>query len=256
MGILRHRLESAVAHATSAASAQQTHDSSEVPDDHLVVVTRPTRVLLALEQRLFAQVLRFALSDHGGYEVLPACSSLRELRGVVERERPDVVLMDVESETCDGLGVLRELRAAQPRVAVLILSAAPGPQLLSDVMTAGAAGFLSLEADMAEVISAVRSAAEGKVVLSGRRLEALVRHLAQQTTPTPPLGPGGRLTDRELDVLLLLAKGASTPEIATTLFISVHTARTHVQNLLVKLGVHSRLEAAVYAVRLGLAQPS
>lgn len=229
-----------------------TMDAARLPDDHLAVVTRPTRVLVALEQLLFAEVLRVALTDRGGYDVVASCSNLSELRAVAERTQPDVILMDVESDRCDGLAVLRDVRGALPRTGVLVLSGSPGPELLSDVMTAGAAGFLSLESDMADVITAVRQAADGQVVLSGRRLEALVRHLAQRATPTPPSGPGGRLTEREHEVLLLLAQGASTPDIAGALFVSGHTARTHVQNVLVKLGVHSRLEAAAYAVRNGL----
>lgn len=230
--------------------------TDHLPDDHLVVATRPTRVMVALEQQLFAEVLRVALTDRGGYDVVASCTSLADLRAAAERSQPDVVLLDVESARCDGLAALRELREALPRAAVLVLNAAPSLELLSEVMAAGAAGFLSLEADMAEVIGAVRQAADGQVVLSGRRLEALVRHLAQRSTPAPPSGPGGRLTEREHEVLLLLAGGASTPAIAASLYISPHTARTHVQNVLVKLGVHSRLEAAAYAVRYGLVPSS
>jgi DNA-binding NarL/FixJ family response regulator len=241
---------------TYSALATVATDDALQQDDHLSVITRPTRVMVALEQQLFAEVLRVALTDRGGYDVVASCTSISELRAAAERAQPDVVLMDVESEHCDGLAALRELRTALPRTAVLVLSAAPGPDLLSEVMTAGAAGFLSLEADMADVIAAVRSAADGQVVLSGRRLEALVRHLARRATPTPPSGPGGRLTEREHEVLLLLASGASTPVIASSLFISAHTARTHVQNVLVKLGVHSRLEAAAYAVRHSLVPPN
>lgn len=235
-----------------AALASIAPRTEVVPDDHLAVSTRSVRVMVALEQPLFAEVLRVALIDRGGYDVVSSCLSLADLQACAERTQPDVILMDVESDHCDGVTALRELRAALPRTAVLVLSGAPGPDLLSEVITAGAAGFLSLEADMADVISAVRSAAEGRVVLSGRRLEALVRHLARRATPTTPSGPGGRLTEREHEVLLLLASGASTPAIAGSLFISAHTARTHVQNVLVKLGVHSRLEAAAYAVRHGL----
>jgi two-component system NarL family response regulator len=160
--------------------------------------------------------------------------------------------MDVSSETHDGVAVLREVREAAPRTAVLVLSAEQDAPVLSDVMTAGAAGFLSFQADMSSVIDAVRAASEGQVVLSGRRLEALVRHLTQRAAPSSPSGPGGRLTEREAEVLKLLASGASTTAIAKSLFISAHTARTHVQNVLMKLGVHSRLEAAAYAVRHGL----
>ncbi|HUR13673.1 MAG TPA: response regulator transcription factor [Mycobacteriales bacterium] len=213
---------------------------------------RPIRAVVALEQPLFAEVLRIALTDRGGYDVVGACSSLSELRALAERCQADVILMDVESSTCDGLAVLRDLRQSLPSTAVLVLTAVSSPEMLAEAMTAGAAGCLSFESDMREVISAVRSAAQGQVVLSGRRLEALVRHLVQRTTVAPPSGPGGRLTTREVEVLRLLAGGASTSAIARELLISTHTARTHVQNVLVKLGVHSRLEAAAYAVRHGI----
>lgn len=243
-----------------AAGRLSGHDAGRVAPcvahDHLVVKTRTTRVMVALEQQLFAEVLRVALTDRGGYDVVNGGTSLADLRGAAERMRPDVVITAVESSRCDGLAALRELRAALPKIAVLVLDAVPSPQLLAEVMAVGAAGFLSLEADMAEVIRAVRQAADGQVVLSGRRLEELVRHLAQRSAPTAPSGPGGRLTEREHEVLLLLAGGASTPAIAASMYISPHTARTHVQNLLAKLGVHSRLEAATYAVRHGLVPSS
>ncbi len=220
--------------------------------DGLCVVDRPTRALVAMEQSLFAEVLRVALTDRGGYDVVGTCTRLPDVPAAARQCRPDVVLMDVESTSCDGVAVLRELREALPRCAVLALSPSPSPELLSSVMSAGAAGFLSFESDVTEVISAVRAAADGQVVLSGRRLEALVRHLSQRSAPLVPSGPGGPLTEREAEVLRLLAGGASTVAIAATLFISPHTARTHVQNVLVKLGVHSRLEAAAYAVRNNL----
>ncbi|MDP9182553.1 MAG: response regulator transcription factor [Actinomycetota bacterium] len=236
--------------AYSAPSAPVEGENSERGTSRI-------RTLVAMEQPLFAEVLRIALTDRGGYDVVGTCTSLPELCTMVERCRADVVLMDVQSDECDGLAVLRELREAQPDTAVLVVTAMASPEVLSEAMTHGAAGCLSFDADVSEVISAVRSAAEGKVVLSGTRLEALVRHLVRRSAVTPPSGPGGRLTDREVEVLRLLASGASTEGIARGLFISTHTARTHVQNVLMKLGVHSRLEAAAYAVRNGLAtQPT
>lgn len=235
-----------------AAPGERVQRPGSSPPDDLVVVDRPTRVLVALEQPLFAEVLRDALDQRAGYEVVGRCASLGDLRAEVERCRPDVVLMDVVSEHHDGVAVLAELRDAVPRTAVLVLSATQDAPLLSDVMAAGAAGFLSFHSDVSEVMDAVQAAAEGQVVLSGRRLEALVRHLSARATASPPCGPGGRLTEREAEVLSLLAAGTSTAEIARRMFISAHTARTHVQHVLMKLGVHSRLEAAAYAVRHGM----
>lgn len=225
--------------------SQGRNDGSSQPQHRVI------RVLVALEQQLFGEVLRVALAERGGYDVV-SCKTIEDIGAVAMLTQADVVLMDLESERAEGLAALRRVREASPSTAVLILSSSIGAELLSDVMRAGAAGFLSMEADMMEVINAVQSAADGQVVLSGRRLEALVRHLSDRAAPRPPAGPGGQLTPREHQVLVLLAQGTTTGDIATSLFVSTHTARTHVQNVLVKLGVHSRLEAAAFAVRHGL----
>ena len=213
---------------------------------------RQIRTLVVLEQPLFAEALRVALVDRGGCDVVGCGSDLGSALDLATRTRPDAILLDVDSERHDPVAVIESLRARVPRAAVLALSGSGDSDLLSRVMTAGAAGFLSVQSDMAELVSAVTDAAGGKVVLSGRRLEALVRHLTQQAAPRETRGPGGRLTERESEVLQMLVHGASTAQIAAALLVSTHTARTHVQNVLVKLDVHSRLEAAAYAVRHGL----
>jgi two-component system nitrate/nitrite response regulator NarL len=211
-----------------------------------------TRVLVALSQQLFSEVLEAALADGSSCQV--SSSPPRHVISSALRFRPDAVLLDVDADNTDATTVIRDLRRLLPGTAVLVLSASPSATLLSEVMTAGAAGFLSFDSDMAEVLAAVESAAAGQVVLSGRRLEALVRHLTHHAVPRQPSGPGGRLTDREVQVLSLLVAGASTTTIASTLFVSAHTARTHIQNVLAKLDVHSRLEAAAYAVQHGLVE--
>jgi two-component system nitrate/nitrite response regulator NarL len=244
--------------STSAGRATPLAGHLRSAGDDLQVVRRPAavRVMVALEQQLFAEVLRVALADPGGYDVVVPCPALTDLPEHAAKHRPDVILLDIGAKGFDGLEVLRRLRQAVPRTAVLLLSASPPAELLLDAMAEGAAGYLSLEADMADVVTAVQTAAEGRVVLSGARLESLVRHLARRGPGAHPAGPGGRLTDRETEVLQLLVSGASTATIAQTLFISRHTTRTHVQNVLGKLGVHSRLEAAAYAVRHGLVPPA
>ncbi len=211
------------------------------------VRTRPTRVLVAHETRLFADVLRVALSERTALEVLPSIPALADAVEVARRSRPDVIIMDLESRTADGLEVLKALRAALPDCFVLIVTSSVDAETLPAAMSAGASGYLTMDADMSDVVDAIRTTAAGQVVLSGSRLEALVRHLSGQSRPVA--ASKGLLTDRERDVLVLLVDGQSTVSIAKHLGVSHNTARTHIQNVLTKLGVHSRLEAAARAVR-------
>ncbi|MCW2498945.1 MAG: response regulator transcription factor [Frankiales bacterium] len=226
---------------------------SSVPG-HDNAMASVSRVLVAMEHRLFCEALKVALSARIGYEVTSARPD-HALSAALLR-RPDVVILELEGERENKLELVRGLRAALPETAVLVISDAPSAALLSAVMAAGAAGFLSLDEGIADVVSAVCSAAEGQVVLSGHRLASLVRQLARHAPPVQPSGPGGRLTERELEVLELLVRGASTSSIAATLVVSAHTARTHAQNVLLKLGVHSRLEAVAYATQHGLVPPA
>jgi DNA-binding NarL/FixJ family response regulator len=210
-------------------------------------VQRATRVLLAHEVRLFAEVLRVALAERAGFEVLPTIVPLEQAVRAAKQARPQVVIMGLESRTANGLEVLRELRAALPETAVLVVTASADAASLSAAVSAGASGYLTMEAEMSDLVDAVRATAAGKVVLSGRRLEALVRHLAQRSRPRQ--GAEALLTERERDVLARLVEGKSTKAIAAELCVSHNTARTHIQNVLTKLGVHSRLEAAARAVK-------
>jgi DNA-binding NarL/FixJ family response regulator len=207
----------------------------------------PPRVLLAHEVRLFAEVLRVALADRAGFEVLPTIVSLDEAVRAARQVRPNVVIMGLESRTSDGLEVLRALRQALPDTAVLVVSTSTDVVSLTAAVAAGASGFLTMDAEMADLVEAVRATAAGKVVLSGRRLEAMVRHLGRQAAA--PLGSQARLTERERDVLARLVEGQSTKAIAAALCVTPNTARTHIQNVLTKLGVHSRLEAAALVAR-------
>lgn len=207
----------------------------------------PTRVLITHEVRLFAEVLRVALADREGLEVLPSIPPLSQAVRAARQTRPQVILMDIEGRSADGLAVLRELREAVPEASVLVLTSSVDPSMVTAAVSAGASGYLTMEADMSEVVSAIRATAAGNVVLSGRQLEVLVRQLARRSETVDRCA--GLLTERERDVLLRLVQGKSTKAISEELGVSQNTARTHIQNVLTKLNVHSRLEAAARAVR-------
>jgi DNA-binding NarL/FixJ family response regulator len=206
-----------------------------------------TRVLITHEVRLFAEVLRVALAERAGLDVLPSIPSLAQSVSAARQTRPQVILMDIEGRTADGLATLRALREAVPEASVLVLTSSADPAMLTAAVGAGASGYLTMDAEMSEVVDAIRATAAGNVVLSARRLEVLVRQLGRRTETA---NRGDRLlTEREREVLLRLVEGKSTKTIAEELVVSHNTARTHIQNVLTKLQVHSRLEAAARAVR-------
>ncbi len=211
-----------------------------VVDDHAVV----RRGLLAfLEGEPDLDVIGEA---EGGPEALRA---LEELDAV--GKRPHVVVMDLQMEPVDGIETTRRIRSAYDDVEVVALTSFGDEARVQAALRAGASGFLLKDADADEVAVAVRAAHRGELQLDpavAHRLTASIRAGTQA-------GDAGRLTSRERDVLRLLAKGEANKEIAAELGISERTARTHVSNILSKLQLTSRTQAALWATREGLADP-
>lgn len=204
------------------------------------------RVLIAHEVRLFAEVLRVALAERAGLDVLPSIPPLARVVSAARQTRPQVILMDIEGGSADGLATLRELREAVPEAFVLVLTSSIDPAMVTAAVGAGVSGYLTMDTEMSEVGDAIRATAAGNVVLSARRLEVRVRQLARRAETAKR---GDRLlTEREREVLRRLVQGKSTKTMASELVVSHNTARTHIQNVLTKLQVHSRLEAAARAV--------
>jgi DNA-binding NarL/FixJ family response regulator len=173
--------------------------------------------------------------------------TLERARALVATAAPDVILLDHRLPDGDGASAIGQLRALRPSVRVVMLTASAADHVLVTAIEAGASGFVSKTRSLAELTSAVRAAASGEAVISP---ELLVRLL-------PRLHRSGRighsdLTEREREVLGLLAEGLSNAAIAGQLTVSVHTVRNHVANLSAKLGAHSKLEALSIAVRDGL----
>jgi DNA-binding NarL/FixJ family response regulator len=162
------------------------------------------------------------------------------------RELPDVVLMDLVMPRLDGVATTAELRRRHPDVEVVALTSFSEAERVHAALAAGAAGYLLKDAGVDEVVTAVRAAYRGEVHLDPAVARTLTRSLvAPEHTATS-------LTPREREILVLVARGKSNRDIATTLVISERTARTHVSNVLTKLGLASRTQAALWAVREGL----
>jgi DNA-binding NarL/FixJ family response regulator len=176
---------------------------------------------------------------------------------LVKAHRPDVVLMDVsfKAGAMNGFDATRRIKDASPATNVVIMTASNDEAALVAGVEAGAAGFLNKTEAVDEVLAAVRGAAEGEVLIDpallARALQQVARDREARRQAEQLLG---QLTDRELEVLQLLAKGIRNEGIAEQLFISAQTVQTHVRNILAKLRVHSKLEAVSFAVRHGVVQ--
>jgi DNA-binding NarL/FixJ family response regulator len=235
---------------TDAARAAAAEASAQHVDRTIDLNSPPpgsTRVLITHEVRLFAEVLRVALAERAGLDVLPSIPSLAQSVSAARQARPNVILMDIEGRTADGLATLQELCEAVPEASVLVLTSSADPARLTAAVRAGASGYLTMDAEMSDVVEAIRATAAGKVVLSARRLEVLVRQLARRAETAER---GRQAADRAR------ARGAAPARPGQVhqddrrgAVVSHNTARTHIQNVLTKLQVHSRLEAAARAVR-------
>ncbi len=214
----------------------------------------PVRVLLVDDQALFREALGTLLATHDGIDVVGEAGNGEEALSQAAALTPDVVLMDLRMPVLDGVGATRQLRRAHPAVQVIALTTFDDDEDVFAALRAGAVGYLLKDVSSARLIEAVRAAARGESVLQPSVAAKVVARFAQladapEPRPQPLVVP---LSDRELEVLRLLAGGRSNREIATTLFLAEGTVKNHVTNLLGKLGARDRTQAALRARDLGL----
>lgn len=188
-----------------------------------------------------------------GYEVVATSGEGRQAVRVAPAARPDVVVLDLQLPDVSGVEVIHGLRAALPDVRVLMLSASGEPQRVLDAVKAGATGYLVKSAAPAEFLDAVRRTAAGEPVFTpGLAGLVLGEYRRLAADPVVPDDGAPRLTDRETEVLRLVAKGLSYKQIAERLGLSHRTVQNHVQNTLGKLQLHNRVELTRYAIERGL----
>ena len=205
------------------------------------------RVLIVEDQVLFAEAVRVALRNQG-VEVVGIASSGEEGLELIPTTNPDVVLLDIGLPDRSGMTIGREMLERHPNVKVLALTALRDGRVAREALRAGFSGYLTKDTDVDRLLRAIESAFSGEVTIS----KGLARQAAGGRPGDPVALLVSQLTERERDVLALLAEGADSPAIAERLHISRNTVRTHVQSILAKLNVHSRLEAAAFAVRHGV----
>lgn len=206
------------------------------------------RILIVDDHSVVRQGLRMFLGLDPEMEVIGEAADGAEAVRLTGVLKPDVVLMDLMMPVMDGITAIREIRRAYPDVEVIALTSVLEDASVVGAVRAGAIGYLLKDTQADELCRAIKAAAAGQVQLSPQAAARLMREVR---TPEGPVS-GTSLTERETDVLRLLAQGKSNKEIALALQVSETTVKTHVSNILMKLGVPSRTQAALYAVRIGL----
>jgi DNA-binding NarL/FixJ family response regulator len=227
---------------------------------------RAVTVVLVDDQPLLRSGFSMILSTEPDIEVVGTAADGAQGVALVRQRRPDVVLMDIQMPVLDGVEATREIlaQAAREEVAaprVVMLTTFDRDDYLFDALAAGASGFLLKNADAEELVQAIRTVREGHALLAPevtRRVIGAATHRAVTDDAERPGGLDPRMADltaREREVLAHLAGGQSNAEIASTLFLSEATVKTHVSNVLSKLGVRDRVQAVVAAYRSGLVPP-
>jgi DNA-binding NarL/FixJ family response regulator len=213
------------------------------------------RVLLADDERLVRAGFRMILKAESDIQVVgEAANGLEAVEGAREA-RPDVVLMDIRMPTVDGLEATRRILAGpEPRPRVIVLTTFDLDKYVYEALRAGASGFLLKDAPEDRLVAAIRVATDGGSLFSPSATRRLVEEFVQKARrQTPPELED--LTPRELEVLRLIAAGLSNQEIAVTLVVSEHTAKTHVAHILRKLNLRDRIQAVVLAYESGIVEP-
>jgi DNA-binding NarL/FixJ family response regulator len=213
------------------------------------------RVLLADDQRLVRSGFRMILAAEPDIEVVGEAGDGVEATEAARGLRPDVVLMDIRMPNVDGIEATRRILAGpEPRPHVLVLTTFDLDEYVYEALRAGASGFLLKDAPEDQLVAAIRVAADGGAMFSPSVTRRLIEEFSSRGVREPPPALA-ELTARELDVLRLLARGRSNPEIAADLVVSEHTVKTHVAHILQKLDLRDRTQAVVLAYESGLVRP-
>ena len=214
------------------------------------------RVLVADDQALVRAGFRAILEAQEDLEVVGEAGDGSEAVAIARELRPDVVLMDVRMPGVDGIEATRLLLRDGDAPRVLMLTTFDLDEYLYEAMRAGASGFLLKDAPRDQLVGAVRTVAAGDALLAPALLRRLIEDFVRRPAPGARSRPElDELTERELEVLTLIARGLANAEIAARLFVSEATVRTHVTHILAKLGLRDRVQAVVLAYETGLVQP-
>ena len=218
----------------------------------------PLRVVIADDQPMMRAGFKAVLEATGDIVVVAEAGNGEEAVQAAGEHAPDVVLMDIRMPVLDGIEATRRIVRARPDTRVVILTTFGLDSYVYDALRAGASGFLLKDAPTQEVVAAVRSVAAGDAVLSPAVTRQLLDQVGRRLPAAVSREPASlaALTDREQQVLRMLAAGLSNAEISEALVLSEATVKTHVSNLLGKLGLRDRVQAVIYAYETGLIAPA
>ena len=214
--------------------------------------TEPIRTLIVDDHALFRRGLEIVLLTEPDIEVVGQAGDGTEAIDKAGEFVPDVVLMDVKMPRSSGIEACRTIKAVVPSAKIIILTMSDEEEDLFEAIRAGASGYLLKDIPLDDLAEAVRSVHGGQSLISPSMAGKLLSEfatLAKRDTEEPPQLPAPKLTDREMQVLKLVARGMNNRDIAKELFISDNTVKNHVRNILEKLQIHSRMEAVMVAVR-------
>jgi len=214
-----------------------------------------TRVLVVDDQALLRTAFSSLIDAEDDLEVVGEAADGRQAVQIAARLRPDVVVMDVRMPVMDGIEATRQITAVQgagvPRV--LILTTFDLDEYVFEALRAGASGFALKSRPLEELLTAIRTVAAGEALLAPSVTRRLIAHFAHHAPPAPRAAPRlAELTEREREVLALVARGLSNAELAETLCVSLPTAKTHVSRILTKLGARDRTQLVILAYESGI----
>lgn len=211
------------------------------------------RVLVADDHKLFRQGLISLMRTRDNLiEVVGEATTGQEAIQLVERLRPDIVLMDIYMPQIDGLQATRIIRERFPEVAIVILTSSESNEHLYEAVSMGASGFLLKSLDASELFRLLEGVKRGEAVMTRAMAARLMKGVASRANQTD--NEADLLTEREIEVLKLVAQGFSNPQISKELCVTVNTVKSHIKSILDKLDVENRTQAATYALQHGLVE--
>jgi two-component system, NarL family, nitrate/nitrite response regulator NarL len=216
----------------------------------------PIRLLLADDHTLFRQLLRGALADQPRFSIVGEAQDSAEAIRQAKALKPDIVLMDLHMPGGGGVEATRVLRGEVPDVQVVVVTASEDADDLIAALRAGARGYFLKSASLEQLIQSLETIATGQAALTPEVTTKLLTHLSKDESyksASHPADTAPALNERELEILRLVAEGASNRLIANQLYLSENTVRTYLAHILEKLGLENRVQAAAYALRNGIA---
>ena len=222
-----------------------------VRDHGVIETTLPLTVVIIDDHVMFAEGVAAALRATGEVEVAAVAATAEDGDAAVAAHRPHVVLIDYGLPDDDGVALARRLHQQFPEVKLVMVTSLVDERLVLRAVEAGCAGFVTKDRTVDELVAAIRSVADGEALISPTMLNKVLRQIRRRTEDSV----GAGLSEREREVLQYVCDGLTNPAIAARLHVSHNTVRSHVQNILSKLQVHSKLEAAAVATRSGLIDP-